>query len=216
MRHGGLVALAATVPLLLLHQTEDLRMLTRIERDGSGLKLVWARADPSRAREVRTRLREATPGYEDERHASEGSAYVISRSWRPTTLRDMPDTKLETVDLPQRLVSLYNEYSWEEKVTIHIGPATSSEKAGAAQATMLYILQTPGRVDEASVMPLGQVTGDTVVWRLTGDKEEYTLQARSRMLRWDMLLLLVYVAAAFAAMTAQWAVRRARTRPRRI
>lgn len=216
MRRGGLAALAVTVPLLLLHQTEDLRMLTRIERDGSGLKLLWARADLSRAREVRTRMREATPGYEDERHATEGSAYVISRSWRPATLRNTPDTNLETVDLPQRLLSLYNEYSWEEKVTVHAGPATASEKAGAAQARMLYILQMPGRVDESSVMPRAHVTGDTVVWQLTGDKEEYTLQARSRMLRWDLLLLLIYVVAACAAMVAQWSVRRARTRPRRI
>jgi hypothetical protein len=191
-------------------------LLTRVERDGSGLKLAWARADVSRAREIRTRLREATPGYEDERSAVEGSAFIISRSWRPHDLDLSPDTKLEIFDLPQRLLSLYNEYVWEEKISIYAGPATSSEKAAAAAAKLMYMLEMPGRIDETSVRPAGQVSGGMVVWLLSGDKEEYVLQARSRMLRWDLVLLLIYVLGAVSAKTAQWAVRRARTKPRRI
>jgi len=216
MKMRPLVALAATLPLLLLHQTQDLRMFTRIERDGSGLKLIWARADVSRAREVQTRVREASPGYDEERRLTEGSAFIISRSWRPCSLQSLPDAKLEIVDIPQRPFSLFNEYSWQEKVTIEPGPATDSEKYGAAQAKMLYILHMPGRVDPSSVMPAGQVVGGTVVWELTGAKQEYTLQARSHMLRWEILLLLIYVVVVLVVLLVQALVRRVHARPRRI
>ncbi len=216
MRRSPWLPLAAAIPFLLLHQTEDLRMFTKIERDGSGLRMMWARADASRAREITTRLREATREFDEERSATEGSQYEISRSWRTHSLNIAPDVKLQITDIAQRPLSLYNTYQWEEKISIYAGPATESEKAGASQAKLTYILSMPGRVDETSVSPPAKVSGGTVVWTLTGDKEEYTLRATSRMLRWDLLLLIIYVLAVVLGKGGAWLVHRLRSRPRRI
>ncbi len=216
MTRGGLMALAAAVPLLLLCQSQDIRILTRVERDGSGLRLVWAQSDASRAREICTWLREATQFYEDERQNVQGSQYVISRSWRPHTLGLVPESKLDITDVPQRPFSLFNEYYWEEKLKIYAGPATMSEKAGAAEARLLYILEMPGRIDPASVSPAGQISGGKVAWVLTGDKEEYVLRAGSKMLRWDLLLVVLFVLVAATGKTVEWLLRKARQRPRLI
>lgn len=216
MSRSRLLPLAAAIPFLLLHQTQDLRLLTRVERDGSGLRLLWARADASRAAEVRTKFREAAQGYEDERSVIEGSQFIISRSWRPHDLALVPDSKLEIVDVVQKPLSLYSTYRWEEKLTVYAGPATDSEKAGAKEATLTYILEMPGRVDPASVSPAGTVSGNKVVWTVRGDKEEHVLRATSRLLRWDVLILVFYVAGVVSAKGAYWLVRRARARPRRI
>ncbi len=211
-----LLPLAAAIPFLLLHQTEDIRMLTRIERDGSGLRMLWARGNASRLPEVRTRMREATQGYDEEFVSVEGSQFIIARTWRPHDLTLTPDTSLTILDIPQAPLSLYNVYQWREDLEIYSETATESEKAGAKVAKLVYVLEMPGRVVESSVSPSARVEGNRVVWVLTADKDKYTLSATSRMLRWDILLILIYIALVVLVKVVQWTARWARSRPRRI
>ncbi|MBC7287021.1 MAG: hypothetical protein H5T86_03045 [Armatimonadetes bacterium] len=211
-----LLPLAAAVPFLLLHQSEDLRLLTHIERDGSGLRMVWARGNISRLPEVHTRIREATPEYEDEKLSAEGSQFIIARTWRPHTLALVPDASLAVTDIPQAPLSLYNTYQWREELKIYSQTATPSEKAGAEAAQLIYVLEMPGAVVPESVSPPGSISGGRVVWTLTGDRETYTLTATSRMLRWDILVILVYLLGVAAVKGIQLSAAWARRRPRRI
>ena len=191
-------------------------MLTRIERDGSGLRMIWARGNASRLQEVRTRAREATQGYDNEFVSVEGSQFIIARTWRPHDLNLVPDSSLTILDIPQAPLSLYNVYQWREEVEIYSETATESERAGAKIAKLIYVLEMPGRVVESSVSPPGRVEGNRVVWVLTADKDKYTLSATSRMLRWEILLILIYVALVILAKVIQFTARWARSRPRRI
>lgn len=216
MKNRLAVGLAAAVPFLLLHQANDVRLLTRIERDGSGLRMYWCQGNPDRLREVRTRLREASPDFEEERLRTTAEEFVISRSWRPHTLTVMPDVRLEISDIAQNPLSLYTTYTWEEKVTIYADTATASEQSGAGATKMVYILQMPGKVDEASVWPAATTEGGTVTWVLTAENSEYQLRATSRALRWDLLAIGLYILAVVAWKGGGYILRRARGRPQRI
>jgi hypothetical protein len=216
MKRARLLVLSGVIPFLLLHQAEDVRLLTQIERDGSGLRLVWTRGNADRLAEVRTRLWEATPNFEDERCLVRGSQFILSRSWRPHSLSLAADADLKITDVAQNPLSLYNTYSWQEKVRIYSDTATASELAGAQATRLLYILEMPGRVDPNSVSPAAMTEGGRVVWELSADRSEYQLTATSRMVRWEILVVLVYVVGIAAVKLGEWLVRLERIRPRRI
>jgi hypothetical protein len=210
------VGLVAAVPFLLLHQANEVRLLTEIERDGSGLRMYWCQGNPDRLQEVRTRLREASPDFEEERLRITAEGFVLSRSWRPHALTVMPDVRLEIADIPQNPLSLYTTYTWQEKLTIYADTATASEQLGAGGTKLIYILQMPGKVEEASVSPPATTEGGTVTWVLTADKSEYELRATSRALRWDVLAIGLYILAVVGWKGGGLAVRRVREKPRRI
>ncbi|MCX7599916.1 MAG: hypothetical protein N2512_13775 [Armatimonadetes bacterium] len=216
MRVRLAMGLAAAVPFLLLHQANEVRLLTKIERDGSGLRMYWCQGNPDRLEEVRRRLREASPDFEEERERITSEGFVISRSWRPHTLAMIPDTRLEISDIARSPLSLYTTFTWEEKLTISAETATASEQLAAGGTKLVYILQMPGKVDEASVSPPATVEGGTVTWVLTADRGEYQLRATSKTLRWDLLVLSLYLVAVLVWKGGGFALREARRKPRRI
>jgi hypothetical protein len=215
MKRPGLGLLAA-VPLLLMTQAEDVRMLTHIDLDGSGMRMAWASGSTDRLDGVRTRMREASPGDYQEKARVEGGKFILTRSWRGHTLLTGPDVKLDVKDVVQEPLSLHTTYTWAETVKIYRETATESERLGAQAAKLIYTLEMPGTVDGMTVSPAASVEGDRIVWTLTGNKDEYTLTATSRRLRWDVLLVCLYVAAVVAGGIGQFTVRRARNRPKRI
>ncbi len=216
LSHTLRAATLIAIPFLLLSASDEVRMLTRVERDGSGLRAIWVTSRVDRAREVRTRLREATADWQVERAKSEGGKYFIMRSWRGHSLNTRPDAKLEVVDFVQSPLSLFSTYKWRETVKIYRGAATEVEQAGAQQAVLEYVLQMPGRIVNAGGTPPQSVTGGRAVWRLSGDKEEYVIEAQSRLVRWDLCVLYIYVLFALIYWAANWAIRRIKSRPRRI
>lgn len=210
------LGLAAAVPFLLLHQANEVRLLTRIERDGSGLRMYWCQGNPDRLTEVRTRLHEASPDFEEERKRLTNEGFVISRSWRPHTLAVMPDVRLEISDIAQNPLSLYTTYTWEEKIAIYADTATPSEQLAAGGTKLVYIVRMPGKVDEVSVSPPATTEGGTVTWVLTADNSEYQLRATSKALRWDLLLLCLYVIAVVIWKGGGFVLGELRRKPRRI
>ena len=210
------LGLLAAVPLLLLTQGEDVRLFTRVDLDGSGMRVAWASGSSDRLDDVRTRLREASAGFEGEKLQAEGGKFTLTRSWSGNSLLALPDAKLDTKDVVQDPLSLYTTYTWTETVKIYRDTATAAEKLGAQAAKLNYTLDMPGTVDQATVSPQAMVTGGRIEWALSGDQEQYTLTATSKRLRWDVLLVCLYVLAVLAGGLVQFTARRARNRPKRI
>ncbi len=215
MRRSRL-GLMAAVPLLLLTQGEDVRLFTRVELDGSGMRVAWVTGSSDRLDDVRTRLRETSAGFDDEKLQAEGGKFTLTRSWRGNSMLALPDVKLDIKDVVQEPRSLYSTYTWTETVKIYRDTATAAERLGAQAAKLNYTLEMPGTVDQATVSPQAMVTGGRIEWALAGDQEQYTLTATSKRLRWDLLLVCLYIAAVLAGGLVQFTARRARNRPKRI
>jgi hypothetical protein len=210
------LGLMAAVPLLLLTQGEDVRLVTRLDLDGAGMRVAYATGSSDRLEDVRTRLREASPGFDDEKLQAEGGHFTLTRTWRGNSMMAMPDAKLDIKDVVQEPLSIYSTYTWNETVKIYRDTATEAEKLGAQAAKLTYVLEMPGTVDQATVSPQATVTGGRIEWTLTGDQEQYTLTATSKRLRWDVLLVCLYVIGVLVGGALQFTTRRARNKPKRI
>ena len=205
----------AVVPYLLLSASQDVKLTTVVNWDGSGLRQYTVSCLESRRRDVVPQLVERTRDFDRQRERWAGSATVITRDWRPADLAaGIPDSSLEMTGIIASPLNIFTYYRWSERVQIFRDTATEVERFGEKIASLRYELRMPGHVIE--VTPTGQIQGGTVSWDLRADQPEYTVSAASRQVRWDYLLFALYIVGFIAFQIVHAAEHFIRNRPRRI
>ena len=120
---------------------------------------------------------------------------------------------LQITDIIQNPFSVFTEYHWSEELSIYRETATDVETFGEEIATLSYKLNMPGRVIASNA---DRTDGGTAVWELSANVDTYTLEATSRRLRWEYLLLVLYVVGFIAFQIGSYVTRVVRNRPRKI
>jgi hypothetical protein len=211
------LTLLATVPYLLLSGAQQVAYETHVFPNGAGYRFMTVDVTPDRADEIGRYAQEAQKrecNFE-EREKLQGVVRIERNFWAPAVER-LPDTQLKVNTLLSEPLSLYTTYEFSETLKFFSDDATDVEKAGAQKATLQYVLQMPGAVDESSLSPSGQVEGGKVTFKLTGDKPEYTIKATSRQLRYGTLAVLLYLLACVAVFGGRFLRSRIGNRPRKI
>ena len=213
-----ITALLAAVPYLLLSTSQSVTFTTIVERDGSGLRQFAASCLDDRVREVRKRIREASPHFDVESRRVSSGQTIFIRNWRPAGLDNPPDRdiSLQITDIAQQPLSIFTDYQWSEKLEIYRQTATEVETEGEQLAVLHYVLQMPGTILPHTLSAGGRVENGQAVWELTGDKDEYTLEAHSRQVRWGYLLILIYILAFVIFQIVSYVEQRIKNRPRKI
>ncbi len=71
----------------------------------------------------------------------------------------------------------------------------------------------PGKIIASNA---DRTDGGSAVWELSANVDTYTLEATSRRLRWEYLLLLLYIAGFIVFQVVGYVTRLVRNRPRKI
>lgn len=202
-----------TIPFVLLLNADRVIITTTMYGDVSGTREVRAAADASLRNEVAKWARDMTRGYDHDGVETTAHSVVVSRSTQVHNLAAYQDVQAVAYDIVRRPFSLVTEYRWEEKIGIEF-LSNVREEAAAPVTTFEYRLIMPGELQSAS--PPAQIDGRRASWTLTADQEEYVLSATATSLRWDIIILLVYVFGYVAYRLTAFLVRRAKLRPRKI
>ena len=217
-RRTPVVAMLAAVPYLLLSASQSVQLRTVVNLDGSGLRQYTVTCVPDRTKEVQKRLLERTGDFDHQSWQRQGQNLVITRDWRPANLAEAAtdgDTtaSLQITDIIQKPLAAFTKYHWSEELSIYRETATPVETFGEEIATLSYKLNMPGRVIASNA---DRTDGGTAFWELSANVDTYTLEATSRRLRWEYLLLVLYVVGFIAFQIGGYVIRVVRNRPRKI
>jgi len=219
MRHrrSSFTVTLAAIPYLLLASSQQAGIVTHLAPDGSGERLVYARAATGRTSEAVRYLRQAVPGESREGGRVETDRVLLWRDSRGANLQRLGDVEVATTGILQAPFSLYSTHTWKESLTFDRGDATDVEVAGKQVAELKYILRMPGKV--VSQSPPATVEDNRIEWTVRATTDAQVFTAESRTFRWAYLILLAYVLVFLAVKIATYAPRVAkqiRRRPRRI
>ena len=219
-RPTSVITMLAAVPYLLLSASQSVQLRTIVNLDGSGLRQYTVACLPDRTKEVQKRLLERTGDFDRQSLHREGPNLVITRDWRPANLAVAatdPDAtaNLQIVGIMQKPFSVFTEYRWSEELSIYRETATDVETFGEEIATLSYRLNMPGKIVKAKTNA-DSFEGGAAIWELRADAETYTLTANSRRLRWDYLLVILYILGFIAFQVTDHVSRLFRNHPRKI
>ncbi len=202
-----------TIPFVLLLNADRVIITTTMYDDVSGVRQVRTAADSSLRREVTRWTRDVTRGFDTDSIEETTHGVVVSRSTQVNDLSAYQDVNASATGILRRPFSFVTEYRWEESINIDF-LSNVKEEAAAPYTTFEYRLIMPGEVQTAS--PQGEMNGRTVRWVLTADQEDYTLSATATALRWDLIILVVYIVGYLGYRLTAFLIRRARLKPRKI
>ena len=212
-------SLLITIPFVLLLNADSVIVSTRMYGDESGVRRVRATADSSMRQELVKWTREVARKYYREPINLTTDSVEVARSDQVSDLGAIEGVTATAADIVQNPLSFATQYSFEETIKVDF-LGNEREKAAADVIIFEYRLTMPGKI--ASVQPAGaEIDGGTATWKLKAsdlepDDAEYTVQASSTMLRWDVIVLLAYVGGYLLYRLIALFVRRARLRPRKI
>lgn len=208
------VPLLITIPFVLVFTADKVVISTTMYGDTSGVRVVRATADSSLFNELRRWTRVMTRGWDDADAHISGNNAVVARSTQRNALGEHDDIEAEALDIVQEPLSLMTTYRWQETVRLnYLG--TEQERAAAPLCSFEYRITMPGAIRATS--PVAQsVSGRTATWVLTADRDEYTIRATATAVRWDVIVILVYVGGYLTYRVLSFLARRARLRPRKI
>ncbi len=217
-RRTPVVAMLAAVPYLLLSASQSVQLRTVVNLDGSGLRQYTVACLPDRTKEVQKRLLEQTADFDHQSWQRKGPDRVVTRDWRPANLAKAvidPDAaaSLQITDIIQKPFDVFTEYHWSEQLEIYRETATPIEIVGEEIAILSYKLNMPGRVIASNA---DRTDGGSAFWELSANVDTYTLEATSRRLRWEYLLLLLYVVGFVVFQVVGYVTQLVRNRPRKI
>lgn len=205
--------LLITIPFVLMLNADRVIVSTQMYGDLSGIRHVQAVGDSSLRYELHKWMHEMTPGFDNAGSHISGDTVVISRSRQVNDLGAPADAQAQALDIVQKPLSLVTTYTWTETVTIE-PPDNERERAAAPLTRLEYRVTMPGSI--SSTNPPAQVTGRTAVWTLSGDHKEQVISVTASAVRWDVVVVLVYVVGYLVFRIVAFLVHRARLRPRKI
>lgn len=219
MKRSMRTSLMITIPFVLLLNSDSVIITTQMHGDKSGIRRVQATADSSMSDEILKWTHEmARRFYREPVHMSTDSVEV-ARSNQVHDLGAIEGVSATVTDIVQEPLSFVTTYEFEEKVKVdYLG--NERERAAADVIVFEYRLSMPGQIQ--AVMPAGgQINGNSCTWKLKpadleAETGAITVSATATSLRWDLIVLVVYIGGYLLYRTISFFVRRARLRPRKI
>lgn len=211
-------SLLITIPFVLLLNSDRVVINTHMYGDQSGIRRVKATADSSMRDELAKWTREMTRDfYREPVHVSTDSVEV-ARSNQVNDLGALEGVDTGVVDIVQEPLSFVTTYNWEETIKVDF-LGNVRERAVRDVIKFEYELMMPGEIQ--STQPVAQVDGNTATWQiqpadLGEESDEITVHATATSLRWDVIVLLVYIGGYLIYRVVAFFLKRARLRPRKI
>lgn len=219
MKRSMRTSLLITIPFVLLLNSDSVVITTKMHGDKSGVRRVQATADLSMADEMLKWTREmARRFYREPVHKSTDSVEV-ARSTQVNDVSAIEGVNAAVADIVQKPLSFTTTYTFEETVKVDF-LGNERERAAADVIVFEYRLSMPGQIQSAE--PAGaQIDGNSCIWELKPadlepDSDEVVVSATATSVRWDVIVLLVYVGGYLLYRMISFFVRRARLRPRKI
>lgn len=212
-------SLLITIPFVLLLNSDSVIVSTRMYGDNSGIRRVRATADSSMREELVKWTGEMARSYYREPVRVTTDSVEVARSNQLSDLGSIEGVTATAADIVRQPLSFITQYSWQETVKVDF-LGNEREKAAADVIVFEYRLTMPGKI--TSVQPASaDVRGGTAIWELKAsdlqpDDAEYTIQATSTMVRWDVIVFLAYIGGYLLYRLIAFLARRARLRPRKI
>ncbi len=197
MRHRHPISfwMASAIPFLLLSTTQQAGIITHVNPDGSGERMVYARAASGRAPEAAKQMRAFLGNADVAQETREGDGKRVL-AWRDGIYADLSkagDIEVGTMGIVQSPLSfLYTTHTWKETLAFDRGDATDIEVHGVKLAELDYVVRMPGKITSAT--PAGQQEGNRVRWAVKVGSDAQTFTVESRSVRWPYLVLCIYVA----------------------
>lgn len=213
MKAGLRARLLATIPFVLLLNSDRVTVTTHFYGDVSGLRAVQAEGDSSLQEEIAQWTRDFTPGFDEDQNRVTGDRVLVARSILRHDLGTLADVQASALDIVQEPFSLRTHYNWSERLTIDLTYDNDKEHAAAPHTSLEYHVTMPGRILNA---PGADINGNTATWTLKGDQPTHDISLTAVSWRWDLVILLVYVLGYLTYRTVGALAHRARLRPRKI
>ena len=211
-------SLLITIPFVLLLNSDRVIISTEMYGDSSGIRRVQATADSSLSNEIQKWTREAARNYDGEPTHVTTDKVEVERSKQVNDLGAIEDVNARAVDIVQEPFSFVTTYNFEETIRVnYLG--NERERAAAEVITFEYRLAMPGEIQMTE--PAAEVNGRSATWKLRAadlgtDNGEITISATATSVRWDVIVLLVYIGGYLLYRITAFFIRRARLRPRKI
>ena len=219
MRRSRSISLLTALPFMAVFAAQDVRVGTRLEPDGTGIRRVVLVAHPDRRKTVDTNIAKMDPKAqwivrENRVLAEEYRFDQDARFTRGSAFSDLEITRQTTTGGPS---IVRTRYTYADKITRTAYNDTEKEREAAPKTEFEYSVTMPGEIDMASIVPRGgKVNGQTVTWVLSADKPTIDVAAASAQPEWMFLVLLLYVVLVALAFGLRFGLSRWRGKPRRI
>ncbi|MBD3291434.1 MAG: hypothetical protein GF393_00810 [Armatimonadia bacterium] len=219
MKRSMRTSLMITIPFVLLLNSDSVVITTQMHGDKSGIRRVQATADSSMSDEILKWTYEMARGFYREPVHKSTDSVEVARSNQVNNLGAIEGVTATAADIVQKPLAFTTTYTFEETVKVDfIG--TEQERAASDVIVFQYRLSMPGQIKSAT--PAGaEIDGNSCTWKLDpsdleADTDELTVSATATSLRWDVIVLLVYVGGYLLYRIISFFVKRARLRPRKI
>ncbi len=206
-------SLLITIPFVLLLNSDQVVVTTRMYGDLSGVRRVQVSGDSSLREELVKWAGEMTRGYHGDGVQMSTDSVKVYRSTQKHNLAAGHDVQAVAYDIVRRPLSFVTYYTWQETIKVDF-LGNERERAAAPVTQFEYRLTMPGTIESTS--PAASVDGRHAVWSFTADKEEYEVKATAKAVRWDAIVFLVCLVGYPTYRFVAFLVRRARLRPRKI
>lgn len=213
MRRGLRTSVLMVIPFVLLLNSDHVVVTTTLYGDMSGIRRVRATGDSALKREIARWTRDMTRGYCWDALRVTGDSVVASRSTQRNEFGSSEDIDASALDVVQKPLSLTTEYRWNETIEVDF-LGNDKEQAAAPLTDFEYRVTLPGRI--VSAQPAAEESGRTATWTLSAEQARHEVSVTARSWRWDVIVLLVYIAGYLAFRITSFLVHRARLRPRKI
>lgn len=205
--------LLATIPFVLLLNSDRVTVTTEFYGDVSGMRRVQAEGDGSLARQISEWTVQAAPGSDNEGTRIAGDRVSVARSTMHHDLNALGDVEASALSIAQEPLALRTWYRWRERVTIDFTYEDDKERAAAEHTSLQYRLIMPGKIVNAAG---ASINANVATWTLQATDGEYEVTAMAVRWRWDLILVLVYVLGYATYRILGEIAHRARLRPRKI
>ncbi len=224
LRGGMWLRMLAVVPFVLLLNSSRVALVTYIEPDGSGTRIITAEASAYHQDDLPRWINDVKAGrsWDMTFRNESGDIIEMQRNFRSQALNKLGhDTKLSIKDFAQNPLSLYTTHEWEEQIEFrYVDDQLQPMGARAMQKQLIYRVVMPGRVESAFVQPsVGNSVrqeDNTAVFTLDAGQQSHIVRVSSRELRWPHLILVAYILVYIAFRILNLTVYTVRNRPRKI
>jgi hypothetical protein len=216
MRARRSIGLLTALPFLAIYEASGVRLDTRVETDGTGLRKVTVTTLPDRRDAVATHLAKLDPkapwvtrdGGASDRIVRD-ARFVSSGPFSGMTI----DRGLRFGLWPLAATT----YTYTDTITRCDFTDQPKDQQAAGVTEFDYAVTMPGKIDESSILPAGGIVeANTVVWKLKADKETLDVSVTSARPEWMFLVLVLYILIALAALTLRFTFALQRSQPRKI
>lgn len=219
MRRSLRTSLFITIPFVLLLNSDKVVVSTHMYGDKSAIRRVEATADSSMRDELLKWTGEMARHFNREPVHVTTDSVQVARSKQVNNLSAIEGVSASVANIVQEPLSFITTYEFQETIKVDF-LGNERERAAADVIVFEYRLTMPGEIN--STRPAGaEVDGRSATWKLKPadldpESDEITIGASASSVRWDVIVLLVYIAGYLLYRTIAFFVRRARLRPRKI